>query len=827
MSKRIILFLLAIIMLFAASLEAYYYFVYLPEQERRLLEERIKPLMDAGLTREEAKEFDRIYSSWATNNQYNRSVVGYAAELKEHPLTAKSLFLLTDSVDQTASSLDNLKTLFVDKILTDEKASKFILSYPQLVKDDGINATDTKLLQYHLQFPGLTDTVIKIIPEQNKRLNILLTLQPPIVEGVIPEEGASDFMMKHPELALDDGINPTDLRFMEAYISLPGIVDKIIEKVRPEHRLFALDELTPYITKPLTEEQAHHLIEKWYPELFEGCEEKGVPVVFGDLDEDKLNHHEEIFELGTDPFKANDWIKFVFDFTRRPSDYWGSSDTRDLAAAFDRIQFLDRNSSVLDAIEFGWGDEKYLKKGWYPIEYLIGKAWAGKNATIILDDSDTLDKAHFLRIIAGSVGKTNYQEEDAEFKDLMNDSQEIQVYFNGNLTDKIRLHPRMQISYINLKPGVDSDNDGMIDKLDPNPRIPEPKLVKGDVNVSIYYVVSWRQPPYQKPSDWEIGTSYHSLLGFYDCNDPDVVDWHIKWAVEHGVSTFIIPNTMHDIDAITLENGLLRANYLPYINFAMMFDGGPWWPGNPFGNDPSKLDEITNEAITYYAKNYFDHPNYVKINGSRPLLMFGGAGSFRYKFGLEKYYSYIDFIRNIGKEHDHNIFLVGHVVGDAWRFPGGEDWQEELSKPFDAISAYTMNDAGVGWKYDEEGNVHLIEPYDSMVDGFIAIAESVSEKAKKFGVGFIPLVQAGFDNSVRYDKGVDNWLVIRTDPSPEKFKVICEGVKPYIDPNLNIVIVEAWNEFHEGSVIEPTEEFDFGYLNAIRDVFCGEISEDK
>jgi len=645
----------------------------------------------------------------------------------------------------------------------------------------------------------------------------------------VGDEKASGFITRHRELALDDGLNATDVELLRYYVDFPGIVDKIIEKIRSqEDRLFALDELAAYVGKPLREEQAFQLIEKWYPELFEVAKETGQSVLFGDFDKPKpdgLSNYDEIFEYGTDPLSPNTWIKFVFDFTRKPSDFYiGSADTRDLAAAFSSIQFLGRNSSVLKTIGFGWGDKKYLKKGWYPLEYLgngLG-SWAGKNATIILDDLDTLDKAHFLRIMAGSVGKTRYQEEDAEFKDLMSDPQGIQVYFDGNLTDKINIYPRMQISYVNLRPEADSDSDGIIDKLDSNPRIPEPKPVKSDINVAIYYVIF-------TPSDWVIEPphpSYYSLLGFYDCNDPDVVDWHIKWAVEHGIDTFIIPNTGPIFRGLVpLEDGFLRAKYLPYIYFSMLFDQGPWMPGNPFGNDPRRLDAITDEAITYYSRNYLGHPQYLKID-DKPLIMFRDGG-YRFEFGLDKYNSYINEIRNIGKKYSYDIFLVGHVVGHGWDLPGGKDWQGELSKSFDAISAYTMNDAGVGWKYDEEGNVYLVEPYDSMVDGFIKIAESTLEKAKKFGVGFIPLVQAGFDNSARYNKGIDNWLVIRTDPSPEKFKVMCEGVKPYIDPNLNMVIAEAWNEFHEGSVIEPTEEFGFGYPNVIRDVFCGEISEDK
>lgn len=327
-------------MILAVSVLAYYHFVYLPKGERRLLERRIKPLIDAGLTEEEALEFDEAYRGWAP---YNKTVAKYAGYWINHPPVSEAILRTSGLLEYTVPSLDLIVPNIANKTLTQDTLIDFMVKNPFIVKDDGLNATDMQLIKY--------------------------------------------------------------------YAHVPGVVDKVIEKIRSQKdRLFALDELTPYTSKPLTEEQAHHLIEKWYPELFKGCEENGVPVVFGDLDEDKLNHYEEIFELGTDPFKYNTWIRFVFDFTRKPSDFYeGSTDTRDLAAAFDSIQFLDRNSSVLATVEFAPEDEKYLRKGWYPIEYLVYPieylgdkdiSWAGKNATIFLDDLDILDRAHFLRIMA-------------------------------------------------------------------------------------------------------------------------------------------------------------------------------------------------------------------------------------------------------------------------------------------------------------------------------------------------------------------------------------------------------------------------------------------
>lgn len=48
---------------------------------------------------------------------------------------------------------------------------------------------------------------------------------------------------------------------------------------------------------------------------------------------------------------------------------------------------------------------------------------------------------------------------------------------------------------------------------------------------------------------------------------------------------------------------------------------------------------------------------------------------------------------------------------------------------------------------------------------------------------------------------------------------MCERAKSYVSPKLKMVISECWNEFGEGSYIEPCDGFGFGYLHALRDAF--------
>jgi hypothetical protein len=55
----------------------------------------------------------------------------------------------------------------------------------------------------------------------------------------------------------------------------------------------------------------------------------------------------------------------------------------------------------------------------------------------------------------------------------------------------------------------------------------------------------------------------------------------------------------------------------------------------------------------------------------------------------------------------------------------------------------------------------------------------------------------------------------------ENFKEGLMAMKKWLDANnRHIGLLEAWNEWGEGSYIEPNSEFGFGDLEAIRSVFA-------
>jgi hypothetical protein len=111
------------------------------------------------------------------------------------------------------------------------------------------------------------------------------------------------------------------------------------------------------------------------------------------------------------------------------------------------------------------------------------------------------------------------------------------------------------------------------------------------------------------------------------------------------------------------------------------------------------------------------------------------------------------------------------------------------------------------------------KPYDFMVSAYKSRTKEWSDGFKATNIRFIPNVIPGFDDSLSYRHGTREWLVTRSGSTPEKFQMMCEAIKPYIDPNNKMLMITAWNEFAEGSVIEPTKEHGFSYLEVIKQTF--------
>ena len=110
------------------------------------------------------------------------------------------------------------------------------------------------------------------------------------------------------------------------------------------------------------------------------------------------------------------------------------------------------------------------------------------------------------------------------------------------------------------------------------------------------------------------------LLGYYDEGNPECVDWQIKWAVENGISCFLVDwywvqgsqQLTHWFDAYR------KARYRDYLKVAIM-----WANHNPPGTHSV---EDWRKRHGHWIDQYFNLPGYYRIDGKPAVFIWDPPG---------------------------------------------------------------------------------------------------------------------------------------------------------------------------------------------------------
>ena len=96
------------------------------------------------------------------------------------------------------------------------------------------------------------------------------------------------------------------------------------------------------------------------------------------------------------------------------------------------------------------------------------------------------------------------------------------------------------------------------------------------------------------------------------------------------------------------------------------------------------------------------------------------------------------------------------------------------------------------------------------------------DRMEKTGMMYFPEVSVGWDSNPRYRKFKP---YIMWNNTPENVKKAFQQAKEYVDKHdelpVPLVVINSWNEWTEGSYLEPDERFGYGYLNACARVLGG------
>lgn len=114
------------------------------------------------------------------------------------------------------------------------------------------------------------------------------------------------------------------------------------------------------------------------------------------------------------------------------------------------------------------------------------------------------------------------------------------------------------------------------------------------------------------------------LLGYYQGDSPEVLDWQIKMAVDRGITNFMFLDGW--VDGVgrtydTSRQAFFNARYRSSMTFGALFGSCE----TPTNTAAARQACFLNTVLPWYVANYFSQPNYLRIDG-RPVIQFLNIG---------------------------------------------------------------------------------------------------------------------------------------------------------------------------------------------------------
>jgi ubiquinone/menaquinone biosynthesis C-methylase UbiE len=328
--------------------------------------------------------------------------------------------------------------------------------------------------------------------------------------------------------------------------------------------------------------------------------------------------------------------------------------------------------------------------------------------------------------------------------------------------------------------------------------IPEPQPVKSPYEIGVFYFPGW-----PTMSRWQPILDYpmrKPALGWYDEANPECADWQIKWAVEHGVTFFMVDwywcqGNRHLEHWV--HSAYMKARFRKYLKWAVM-----WANHNPPHTHSS---EDWQQVTRYWIENYFGMEEYYRIDG-RPAVFIWSPGGIRNDVGgsakaAELYAMSQRMARDAGLPGIYFVAMSGHESAAAAR--------QLQAEGYEACTSYH------GFQLAEQRAGSRRFPFADVVDTSPQVWREADERCA--GLLYLPIADTGWASEPWHG----NKSLVISERTPEQFGRLCQAARKYADETQKkIIAIGPWNEWGEGSYIEPYAEHGFGDLDAMRAAFC-------
>ena len=326
--------------------------------------------------------------------------------------------------------------------------------------------------------------------------------------------------------------------------------------------------------------------------------------------------------------------------------------------------------------------------------------------------------------------------------------------------------------------------------------VPEPVIPKkkGDYYIGMNICSIWREGTHY---GWDCITPYpenRPLLGYYDEGVTETADWELKWMSEHGLDFQLYCWYASEAKRPMLEtmlssqihDGHMLAKYSDAVKMALLWEIAASKPVSCF-------EDLRDYVFPYFIDYFFTDPRYMQIDGNAIMSIYAPERLAQQLGGPENVKKSLDYLRKEVRKLGYKDLIIMCC---------GENSPFFKECGVDAVHAYSWDING--WD---------VEFTKSRVLG----------NMREGSVHTVPTISMGFNHA--------GWTGLRTPVlDPKDMVTLLEWARDEVisqyDKNSwksKLIMLSTWNEYGEGTYMMPAGVHGFGYLDALRKVFCEDV----
>jgi len=378
----------------------------------------------------------------------------------------------------------------------------------------------------------------------------------------------------------------------------------------------------------------------------------------------------------------------------------------------------------------------------------------------------------------------------------------------------------------------------------------EKPAADGSCRVAAYYFGNFHQDPRNSMAHGPAWTEWNlvkaaaprfpghrqpriPLWGYQDESDPRVFENKIATASASNIDAFIFDWYWYKDGPFlesALSDGYLKSDNCKDLKFGVMWANHDWYdiqPARMTGN----LLQFTGaiglepfEAMVDRLLELFQHPSYLLVDGCPYFSIYE---LFRFVQGLGGVQEAALALEQMRIKVRALGFPDLHINAVTWGvklLPG----QSEIANLPELLDSLRIDSTtSYVWIHHTEFSKTFTTEYGDIKRAYEIYRATA---AKQMGRPYFPNVTVGWDSTPRacqtdnYRLGEYPFTSVIVNNTPDAFRAALESAKSFAIGNLplnkRLITLNSWNEWTEGSYLEPDTVNGLVYLDAVREAFA-------